>query len=608
MNFRGRKVLLSPSLLYYRSCLLDDKLSNRHMACFLPPNLRSDTHERLGHNWRGIERDYCEFMVNKHSIRQKASFLQPKFTSYSHERFQHNLSRTERVCCEFQNIILTGYAPSRNFHAERNPLASTQYDGGCINSRSCTETQAMQGSDNLKRGSDTSTTEYAVMIQNLLKVHHDPIELKSALDQCRLLLTEDLVLEVLQRHQSDWSRALFFFNWGFGQQDYSHGSRAYNEMLDILGRMKRFELMKKLVDGIPQEKRISLVTDRTFAILLNRYASGHKVEEAIEMFYRRVEFGLKLDNTAFQTLLMSLCRYKHVEAAESFFLLKQDEFPPDIKSRNIILNGWCVLGNLREAKRFWNDIITSRCKPDLYTYGTFINSLTKAGKLSRAVDLFSAMWKKGCAPDVAICNCIIDALCFKKRIPDALTIFSEMNERGCLPDVATYNSLIKHLCNIRRMEKAYELLDEMEQKGCIPNTRTYGYFFKSMKKPEEVPLMLERMERNGCRMMADTYNLILKLFIGWNDQERVQSIWGEMEKNGMGPDQRSYTIMIHGLYSKGNMDETLQYFNEMTSKGMTPEPRTRLLVKAIELKRAENANALSSNVEEKRKKKKKIAR
>lgn len=41
-----------------------------------------------------------------------------------------------------------------------------------------------------------------------------------------------------------------------------------------------------------------------------------------------------------QILLLSLCRYKHAEEAEALFLLKKDEFPPIIKSWNIILNGW----------------------------------------------------------------------------------------------------------------------------------------------------------------------------------------------------------------------------------------------------------------------------
>ncbi|KAA8523936.1 hypothetical protein F0562_010359 [Nyssa sinensis] len=443
--------------------------------------------------------------------------------------------------------------------------------------------------------SERNSNEYSTMdnealnVQNLLKVQGNQSidEIDLALNQCGVSLTEDLVLNVLRRHRSDWKSAYIFFNWVCRRRNgsgYIPGTGAYNEVLDILGRMKRFEELTQVLDEM--SKRKGVINERTYGIVLNRYAAAHKVEEATQLFYRRKEFDLELDLIAFQTLLMSLCRYKHVEAAEFLFHSKQNESRHDIKTRNIILNGWCVLGSLREAKRFWNDIIASKCKPDQFTYGIFINSLTKAGKLSTAVKLFRAMWEKGCNPDVAICNCIIDGLCFKKRIPEALEIFREMNERDCCPDVATYNSLIKHLCNIRRMEKVNELLDEMEQKkgSCLPNARTYGYLLKCTRKPEEVPEILERMERNGCKMTGDAYNLILRLFMDWDYHERVRSTWVEMEREGLGPDQRSYTIMIHGLYDKGRIEDALCYYNEMTSKGMVPEPRTKLLVNAMNIK------------------------
>ncbi|KAG5046754.1 hypothetical protein JHK86_016160 [Glycine max] len=94
----------------------------------------------------------------------------------------------------------------------------------------------------------------------------------------------------------------------------------------------------------------------------------------------------------------------------------------DIKMWNVILNGWCVLGNLHEAKRVWRDIVASPCKPHIFTYATFIKALTKKGKLGTALKLFRGMWGKGGKPDVVICNCIIDALCFKKRIPDVASL------------------------------------------------------------------------------------------------------------------------------------------------------------------------------------------
>ncbi|CAA7406473.1 unnamed protein product [Spirodela intermedia] len=434
---------------------------------------------------------------------------------------------------------------------------------------------------------DDFVLKEAALIQSVLRSRGDSLGLQSALGGECFSVSERLVLEVLRRHRSDWKAASSFFDWASVQEGYSHGSRAYNEMLDILGRMKQIKLMRQLFDGIPHEPSAPIVNEKTFAVLVNRYAAAHKVADAIKVFYKRREYGLDLDLSAFQKLLTALCRYKHVEEAEALFLQKRAEFPPVIRSRNIILNGWCVLGSLREAKRFWNDIVTSDCKPDLYTYGIFINSLAKAGKLGTAVKLFTAMWAKGCSPDVAICNCIIDALCFKKRIPEALEVFREMDGRGCLPDTATYNTLLKHLCGIGRMEEARSLLSEMEQRrgGCAPNARTFTYFLKAAKDAGEAAAMVSRMRSAGCEPDADTYNLLLNLYVRWGDRRGVASIWSEMEDRGLGPDQRSYTVVIHGLRGRGRLDEARQVYAEMKSKGMIPEPRTRLLIKAIELGR-----------------------
>uniref|UniRef100_A0A1D1ZCG5 Putative pentatricopeptide repeat-containing protein At3g15200 n=1 Tax=Anthurium amnicola TaxID=1678845 RepID=A0A1D1ZCG5_9ARAE len=515
------------------------------------------------------------------------SSLSSNFMVFILEEFSHRCTQTRKGNSILQSNLLDAHQPHRRLHAYMctEPQGISDLDSTSSNLNDESHGTQLAPSSDYSVPKDDFILKNASMIQKILKYHGNSCELGSALDQNCFSVTEDLVLEVLRRHRSDWKLALSFFNWASGQQGYSHGSRTYNEMFDILGRMKQIKIMRQMFTEIPPKNCGSIVNEKTFAILMNRYAASHKVRDAIDIFFNRKEHGLELDLSAFQTLLASLCRYKHVEEAESLFLEKQLEFPPVIKSRNIILNGWCVLGSLREVKRFWNDIITSGCKPDLYTYGIFINSLTKAGKLATAVKLFSAMWTKGCNPDVTICNCIIDALCFKKKIPDALLIFEKMNERGCLPDVATYNSLIKHICKIRRMEKAYELLDEMEEKGCTPNARTYTYFFKTMKNHEEVVAMVSRMKRNGCKIDGDTYNLILNLYVRWGNQQGILSVWMEMERSGLGPDQRSYTVMIHGLHSQGKLDEAERYYIEMQSKGLIPEPRTRLLIKAIELKR-----------------------
>uniref|UniRef100_A0A3Q7HZ52 Pentatricopeptide repeat-containing protein n=1 Tax=Solanum lycopersicum TaxID=4081 RepID=A0A3Q7HZ52_SOLLC len=185
---------------------------------------------------------------------------------------------------------------------------------------------------------------------------------------------------------------------------YSPNTESFNEILDILGRMKHFDELNKVLDEM--SKRGNFVNEKTYGIVINRYAAAQRVEDAED---------LELDLIAFQTLVVCLCRYKHVKEAEFLFFNEIIEFKDNIKTHNIILNGWCVLGNSQEAKWFWNDIVTSKCKPDKFTYGTVIKLLCKSGKISRAT-----MLEKWCKPNVAICNCIIDGLCFKKSILDAL--------------------------------------------------------------------------------------------------------------------------------------------------------------------------------------------
>ncbi|KAK6270010.1 hypothetical protein POUND7_007115 [Theobroma cacao] len=325
--------------------------------------------------------------------------------------------------------------------------------------------------------------KYVLELQNILNNHRNSSieEIEQALDQCEVTMTEGLALDLVRRNRSDWKLAHVFFQWVSKKGENSLGFDVYNEILDVLGKMHRFEELRKVFDEMLE--REGLVNEGTFKILLHRYAAADKVEDAMGVFNRRKEFGFKDDVVAFQVLLMCLCRYKHVEFAETLYQSKRREFGYDIKTMNIILNGWCVLGNVHEA---------------------------------------------------------------------------------------------------RRMEKVYEILDEMEEKGgCLPNDVTFNYLLKSLKKPEEVPGVLERMERYGCNMSGDTYNLILKLYMKWGHEERVRCTWDEMEKSGLGPDRRSYTIMIHGLYDKGSIEDALSYFNEMTSKGMVPEPRTEILVNAM---------------------------
>ncbi|KAK6946694.1 hypothetical protein RJ641_000167 [Dillenia turbinata] len=65
-------------------------------------------------------------------------------------------------------------------------------------------------------------------------------ELYQCLEQCGFLLTEDLVLNVLRRHRSDWRPAYVFFNWvcerGETASGFSPGSGVFMKFLTFWGK------------------------------------------------------------------------------------------------------------------------------------------------------------------------------------------------------------------------------------------------------------------------------------------------------------------------------------------------------------------------------------
>ncbi|KAH1150526.1 hypothetical protein GYH30_044506 [Glycine max] len=64
-------------------------------------------------------------------------------------------------------------------------------------------------------------------------------------------------------------------------------------------------------------------------------------------------------------------------------------------------------------------------------------------------------------------------------------------------------------------------------------------------------------------MNDDVYNMVLRLYMKWDDGDGVRKTWEEMERNGWGPDRRSYTIMIHENFEKREKPRTEKLVSSM---------------------------------------------
>ncbi|XP_043690181.1 pentatricopeptide repeat-containing protein At5g15010, mitochondrial [Telopea speciosissima] len=400
---------------------------------------------------------------------------------------------------------------------------------------------------------------------------------KHKLDQCGVVASSELVMEVLSRIRNDWEAAFTFFLWtGKQSPDYVHSVQEYHAMISILGKMRRFDTAWALIDEMRGGRNgPSLVTPNTLLIMIRRYCAVHDVGKAINTFYALKRFKFNIGIKEFQDLLCALCRYKNVEDAEHFLFCNEKVFPFDTKSFNIILNGWCnIVVNLREAKRFWKEMDRRGISRDAISYSSMISCYSKASNLVDVLKLFNQMKELGIAPDRKVYNAVIYALAKGKLVKEAHNLMKTMEEKGFIPNVVTYNSLIKPLCKARRTVEAKVIFDEMLQKALSPSIRTYHAFFGILRTGEEVFELLDKMKKLGCNPTNDTYIMLIRKFCRWRQFENVFKLWQDMSENGVNPDRSSYIVLIHGLFLNGKLEEAFTYYEEMKDKGFLPEPKT----------------------------------
>eukprot|EP01018_Ginkgo_biloba_P010684 Gb_31888 [translate_table: standard] len=419
--------------------------------------------------------------------------------------------------------------------------------------------------------------EICRLLSDYRRPHHD---LEAALDKCCVKMSPDLVEQVLKRCSNLGVPAHRFFGWAGRQPGYKHSSEGCNIMIDILGNIRQFDTIWRLLTEM--EKEGILITHKTFSIVIKRYARAHLAQDAIQTFRSMSKFNCKPDIDDLNTLLSTLCKNKLVSDAHHFYEKVKSRFLPNVKTFSILIKSWGDYENPAQAKRIFQEMIEQKCDPDIVIYNTLLNSLCKGGKLEEAYQIFDEMKVTGPVPDVSTYSTFIHAHCKANQLDDALKVLGRMKRYGLVPNVVTYNSLLQGFCKMGKVDDAYQLLDEMVRKGVDPDVWSYNTIFGVHCKLREVKIalrLLQKMDDNGCKPDLYTYNMLIKMLVSIGRFDRALDVWDGMEERGFYPAVTTYAALIHGFCKKRKYEEACKYFKEMIDEGIPPYPCTCELLK-----------------------------
>ncbi|CAI9276519.1 unnamed protein product [Lactuca saligna] len=367
--------------------------------------------------------------------------------------------------------------------------------------------------------------------------------MEAVLDDCKINLTHDLVIDVLERFKHARRPAFRFFSWAGQQPGYHHDSRTYNTMMNILGKTKQFETMISILNEMGEKQ---LLTLETFNICIKAFAAGQQRRKAVGMFDLMKKHNFKVGVDSINCLLDNLGRSKLGKEAQVLF------------------------HNLKEAGKIWNEMTDEGFTPDIVAHNIMLEGLLKSHKRSEAIKLFEIMKSKGPCNTRSFTIMIRD-LCKQKNMKEAIESYENMLNHNYKPDAAVYTCLITGFGNVKQMDKVYGLLKEMKEKDCPPDGRLYNALIKLMtnrRMPDDAVRIYKKMIQSGIKPSIHTYNMMIKSFFMMENYEMGVAVWEEMSEKGVCKDDNSYTVFIGGLIRIGRSMEACKYLEEMMEKGM----------------------------------------
>lgn len=420
--------------------------------------------------------------------------------------------------------------------------------------------------DNAKFGTDQKEVERVCkVIDETFAIDRN---MEAVLDDCRINLSHELVLDVLQRFKHARKPAFRFFGWAAERPGFAHDSRTYNAMMDILGKTRQFETMMSVLEEMGEKGLLSM---DTFSICIKDFAAAKDRKKAVGVFDLLKKYKFKIGVETINCLLDALGRAKLGKEAQAVFEKLEHRFTPNLKTYTVLLNGWCRVRNLMEAGRIWNGMIDSGFKPDIIAHNIMLEGLLRGKKRSDAIKLFEVMKARGPLPSVRSYSILIKDLCKHGNMEEAINYLDDMLNSGCKLDAAVYTCLMMGFGNQNKMDMVYRLLKEMKEKGCPPDGQTYNALIKMMasrKKPDDAVKIYKKMIQSSIEPSIHTYNMIMKAYFVARNYEMGCAVWEEMKRKGCCPDENSYTVFIGGLLRQGRSNEASKYLEEMINKGM----------------------------------------
>ncbi|EEF43971.1 pentatricopeptide repeat-containing protein, putative [Ricinus communis] len=249
--------------------------------------------------------------------------------------------------------------------------------------------------------------------------------------------------------------------------------RFYSTIVRRLSFAKQFSMVE---DFLEHQKNFADITNEQFTIrLISLYGKAGMLDHAHRLFDEMPDLKCTRTVRSFNALLSACIDSGKFDKVQGFLR----DFPvklgitPDVVSFNIVIKGYCEIGNLDSGVLVLCEMEKRGIEPDLITFNTLLNGFYGNGRFVDGEKIWTLMESKNVVPNVRSYNSRLRGLELENRVMEAVELLGEMENKGIRPDVMSYNAVIKGLCNDENVEEVKNWYRKLKENGRMPDRVTY---------------------------------------------------------------------------------------------------------------------------------------
>ncbi|XP_016459129.1 pentatricopeptide repeat-containing protein At3g29230 [Nicotiana tabacum] len=291
---------------------------------------------------------------------------------------------------------------------------------------------------------------------------------------------------------------------------------SWSTMVSGYCKVGDLEMARMLFDKMPSKNLVS------WTIMVSGYAEKGLVKEAIGLYMRMEEAGLKLDVAAIVSILAACAESGMLSLGKRVHdSVERSTYRCSTLVSNALIDMYAKCGCLHKAYNVFNGLK----KRDLVSWNAMIHGLAMHGRGKKALELFFKMKQEGFAPDKVTLVGILCACNHTGLVDEGIIYFYSMEkDYGVIPEIEHYGCLIDLLGRGGYIKEAFDLARKMPLE---PNVKIWGSLLgacrmhKAVELADDVLNLLVKLEPTNAGKLSALSN-IYAVAGDWNNVANIR--------------------------------------------------------------------------------------